>query len=89
MIDEDIWSEATKETKLQIVQSSVEGIVLMSHDAKEHAAVKKSKPGLNRVSFLRKPFKDVMLAECVANVLGQTINEVCHMFSLLSQSHAT
>lgn len=77
MIDEDLWSEAPKEKKLQIVQSSVEGIVLMSHEPKGgNTGDKKTKPGLNRVSFLRKPFKDAMLAECVANCLGQTINEV-------------
>jgi signal transduction histidine kinase/CheY-like chemotaxis protein len=79
MIDEDVWSEAPKERKLQIVQSTVEGIVLMSHEPKganPNGCEKKTKPGLNRVSFLRKPFKDLMLAECVANCLGQTISEV-------------
>lgn len=76
MIDNDLWNETSKENKLEIVQSSVEGIVLMGCDAKGCQSGKKVKPGLNRVSFLRKPFKDVMLAECVANCLGQTISEV-------------
>ncbi len=76
MIDEDLWSEVPKAKKMEIMQSSVEGVVLMGHEAKVEGTCKKTKPGLNRVHFLRKPFKDMALAECVANCLGQTINEV-------------
>lgn len=76
MIDEDIWNASSKEKKLGIVQSNVEGIVLMAFDLKNAPNTGKAKPGLNRVSFLRKPFKDVQLAECVAHCLGQTISEV-------------
>jgi len=76
MIDNELWAEASKETKLDIVQSNVMGIVLMGCEVKGSQGEKKAKAGLNRVSFLRKPFKDAMLAECVANCLGQTISEV-------------